>query len=68
MSTKVDEIIGWLYDIMSSLEWRVSVLDVLQTENQYPHLMHDLSTEAWQRRIVKEQMEDDAKPKTETPT
>jgi hypothetical protein len=31
-------------------------LDVLHTEREYPGLMNDLAIEAWQRRIVKEQM------------
>ena len=52
---------------MKSLEWRVSVLDVLETEKRYPGLMSDLSIEAWQRKIVKDQIEDDASPKAEKP-
>jgi hypothetical protein len=50
------EAIGWLYDVLNSLEWRVSPLDVLETERRYPKLMDDLSTEAWQRRLVREQL------------
>ena len=57
MKLKVHELIGWLYDVSNSLDWRVSVLDILETEKRYPGLMDDLSVEAWQRKIIKEQME-----------
>lgn len=63
MSTKVHALIGWLYDVMNSLDWRVSVLDVLETEKRYPGLMDDLSTEAWQRKLIKDQLEATGKPK-----
>ncbi len=53
--------IGWLYDILENLEWRITPLEILDTETQYPGLMGDLSIEAWQRRLVKKQLED-AKP------
>jgi hypothetical protein len=50
------ESVGWLYDVLNGLDWRVSVLDVLETDRRYPGLMSDLSVEGWQRKIVKEQM------------
>ena len=57
MKCKETELIGWLYDVLNSLEWRISPLDVLDTEKRYPGLMDDLSVESWQRRIVKEQVD-----------
>lgn len=65
MSIKVHDLIGWLYDVANSLDWRVSVLDILETERKFPGLMDDLSTEAWQRKIVKEQIEGMGKPVVE---
>lgn len=62
MKLKVHALIGWLYDVETSLDWRVSVLDVLETERRYPGLMDDLSVEAWQRKIIKDQMEASGKP------
>lgn len=49
--------IGWLYDVADSLDWRISILDILETERRWPGLMDDLSVEAWQRKIIKEQVE-----------
>lgn len=49
-------LVGWLYDVANSLDWQVSLLDIIETERRYPGLMDDLSIEAWQRRIIKEQM------------
>jgi hypothetical protein len=46
------ELIGWLYDIVNSLEWRVSPLTVLETETRYPGLFDDLSIESWQRKLI----------------
>lgn len=63
MNTKVHDLIGWLYDVSNSLDWRVSVLDILETEKRYPGLMDDLSTEAWQRKLIKDQLEATGKPK-----
>jgi hypothetical protein len=42
--------------VLHSLDWRVSPLDILRCEREYPGLMDDLSTEAWQRRLVRDQM------------
>jgi hypothetical protein len=52
-----DELVGWLYDVASSLDWRVSILHILEAEKFWPGLMDDLATEAWQRKIVKDQLE-----------
>lgn len=49
--------VGWLYDVLNSLEWRISPLDVLETERDYPGLMGDLAIESWQRKIIREQLE-----------
>lgn len=57
MRTKSHVLVGWLFDVLNSLEWRVSVLDILETEKRYPNLMDDLSTESWQRKLVKDQLE-----------
>lgn len=62
MKLKVHSLIGWLYDVANSLDWRVSVLDILETEKRYPGLMDDLSTESWQRKIIKDQLEATGKP------
>ena len=51
------EVVGWLYDVLNGLDWRVSPLDILAVEARYPNLMSDLSVEAWQRKIVREQIE-----------
>lgn len=56
MGIRDQTLIGWLYDVASSLEWRVSILDILETERRYPGLMSDLGIEAWQRKIVKDQI------------
>lgn len=56
MKTADHTTIGWLYDVAHSLDWQVSILDILETERRYPGLMYDLGTEAWQRKLVKEQM------------
>lgn len=59
------EFVGWLYDVEHSLDWQVSILDVIETERRYPGLMDDLGIEAWQRKLIKDQMEAD-KPPAET--
>lgn len=51
-----NQLIGWLFDVMHSLDWQVSIIDVLETEKRYPGLMDDLATESWQRKLVHEQM------------
>ncbi len=62
MKLKAHALVGWLYDVANSLDWRVSVLDILETEKRYPGLMDDLSVESWQRKIIKDQMEASGKP------
>lgn len=52
-------IIGWLFDIVDRLDWRITPREVLLTEREYPGLMHDLSIEAWQRRLIKKQIDGD---------
>lgn len=65
MNTKVHSLIGWLYDVANSLDWRVSLLDILETEKRYPGLMDDLSIEAWQRKLIKDQLEGTGKKEPE---
>lgn len=48
--------VGWLYDILDSLDWKPSALDVLRTEALYPGLYGDLSTESWQRKLIHDQI------------
>lgn len=48
--------IGWLYDILDSLDWKPSALDILRTEALYPGLYDDLSTESWQRKLIHDQV------------
>lgn len=47
---------GWLFDVLNSIEWKVSPLDILETEARYPGLMDDLTIEAWQRKLVRDQI------------
>lgn len=54
-------LIGWLYDIEDSLEWKISPLDVLETEKRFPGLIGDLSVESWQRKIIRDQIKGSAK-------
>lgn len=51
-----DSDVGWLFDTLEGLAWRVSPLDVIETERRYPGLMTDLGIEGWQRRLVKDQL------------
>ena len=51
-----DADVGWLFDTLTGLDWRVSPLDVIETERRYPGLMTDLGIEGWQRRLVKDQL------------
>ncbi len=57
-----NRLIGWLFDVLHSLDWQVSILDILETERKYPGLMDDLSTESWQRKLVRDQMSASAPP------
>lgn len=52
-----DVMVGWLFDVANSLDWRVSILDIIETERRYPGLIDDLGTEAWQRKIIRDQIE-----------
>ena len=63
MKYRVHVLIGWLYDTANALDWRVPILDILETERRYPGLMDDLGIESWQRKIIKEQLEGTGKPK-----
>lgn len=58
-------LVGWLYDIEDSLEWKVSPLDVLLTEKHYPGLIGDLSVESWQRKLIRDQIKGSANPAPE---
>jgi len=50
-----ENVVGWLTDICSATEWKLSPLEVLRTETEYPGLIDDMMTELWQRQLVKEQ-------------
>jgi hypothetical protein len=49
-------LVGWLFDVLNSLDWKLSPLDILGTEERYPGLIDDLSTESWQRKIIHDQI------------
>jgi hypothetical protein len=51
------ELVGWLYEVASGLGWQVPILDILNTEKEYPGLMDDIAVEYWQRNLIKGQME-----------
>lgn len=65
MKCRIHELIGWLYDKETMLDWRISPLEILRTEREFPGLIDDLSIEAWQRKIVKDQIDGDGKAKEE---
>lgn len=48
--------VGWLVDILESVDYRWSPVQILETESFYPGLIDDISTEIWQRRLIKAQM------------
>lgn len=50
------EIVGWLYDILDKLEWRMPPLEILRTEREFPGLIEDIAIESWQRRLVRDQI------------
>jgi hypothetical protein len=55
--------IGWLSDVLKAVNFRWTLLDILDTERQYPSLIDDvLGTEFWQRALVKEQVENEKPP------
>lgn len=57
------DIAGWLYDILVSVGWEISPLDIMETERHYPGLMDKLAIESWVTRLLREQME---RPSKET--
>lgn len=54
--TYPQHLVGWLYDVLESLDWKPSVLDVLKAEDEFPGLYSDLSTESWQRKLIRDQI------------
>jgi len=53
--------VGWLVDILESVEFRWSPVQILDTESHYPGLIDDVSTEIWQRRLISKQLESENK-------
>lgn len=51
------DLVGWLVDLLESVEYRWSPIQILETEAIYPGLMADIGTELWQRRIIAQQVE-----------
>ena len=49
-------IIEWLADTVQVLGLKPSILEILETEEQYPDLMSDISIVLWQRRLIQSQM------------
>lgn len=52
-------LIGWLYDIMESFDFRYTPSQILDSEDRYPGLFYDLSLEGWQRHLIEEQLKGD---------
>jgi hypothetical protein len=50
-------LVGWLVDMLESVDWQLSVMDILTTEQNFPGLMDDMSLEIWQRRLIEKQLE-----------
>lgn len=50
------DLVGWVVDVLESVEYKWSPAQILDTERQYPGLINDLSTEIWQRKIIAGQM------------
>jgi hypothetical protein len=50
------ELIGQVVDILVSVDFRYTPLEVIETELQYPGLWHDIDQELWQRDLIKEQL------------
>lgn len=47
--------------MLDALEWKMKPLEIIETERCYPGLIDDIATELWQRRLIKEQLEGEAK-------
>lgn len=41
---------------MKAFDWHVSPLAIIETERAYPGLMDDLGTEAWQDKLIADQL------------
>lgn len=52
------EYVEWLADIVEALGLKPSIIDILDTEDQYPGIMEDIATMLWQWRIVNNQVND----------
>lgn len=50
--------VGWLVDKLMLFDYRQSVIDILETERQYPGLLDDIATEIWQRALVGKQVKE----------
>lgn len=51
------EFIGQLVDILVSVDFRYTPLEILETESRFPGLWLDIDTELWQRNLIKEQLD-----------
>lgn len=50
------ELVGQLVDILVSVDFRYTPLEIIETELQYPGLWRDIDLELWQRELIKEQL------------
>jgi len=50
------ELVGQLVDILQSVDFRYTPLEVIETELQFPGLWRDIDTELWQRELIKESL------------
>jgi hypothetical protein len=50
------QLVGQLVDILVSVDFRYTPLEVIETELQFPGLWHDIDLELWQRNLIKEQL------------
>ncbi|MFO7323695.1 MAG: hypothetical protein DIU68_018360 [Chloroflexota bacterium] len=46
--------IGWLVNILQSVDFAYTPLEIIETEEALPGLWDDIYTEIWQRRLIKE--------------
>lgn len=51
---------GWLVDIEEAIDWAFTPDAILETEEQYPGLWDDIFIELWQRRLIKDQVEQES--------
>lgn len=56
-----DHVVGWLYDLLEGIDWKWSIAQILETEREFPGLVDDLALEGWQRRLIKQQMDNENK-------